>query len=77
MERHFLEEKGRQHGLTTIEDVEDIGGVGGTPSSSTANLDSDNSLCDAVPLGKGSVSHFVSGDFAWPNWNLDVSDFDI
>ena len=57
------------------EDVEDIGGVGGTPSSSTANLESDNSLDDAVPLGHASVSHSVSGDFSWPNRTLDVSDF--
>ena len=33
------------------EDVEDIGAVGGTPSSSTANLESDDSLDDVVPLG--------------------------
>ena len=33
------------------EDTEDIRAVGGTPSSSTANLESDNSLDDAVPLG--------------------------
>ena len=33
------------------EDTEDIGVVGGTPSSSTANLESDDSLDDAVPLG--------------------------
>ena len=33
------------------EDVEDIGAVGGTPSSSTANLESDNLLDDIVPLG--------------------------
>ena len=39
------------------EDVEDIGGVGGTPSSRTANLESDYSLDDAVPLGQASVSH--------------------
>ena len=58
------------------EDVEDIGGVGGTPSSSTANLESDDSLDDAVPLGQASVSHSMSGDFSWPNRNLDVSDFD-
>ena len=58
------------------EDVEDIGGVGGTPSSSTANLESDDSLDDAVPLGQASVSHSVSGDFSRPNRNLDVSDFD-
>ena len=58
------------------EDVEDIGGVGGTPSSSTANLESDDSLNDAVPLGQASVSHSVSGDFSWPSRNLDVSDFD-
>ena len=58
------------------EDVEDIGGVGGTPSSSTANLESDDSLDDAVPLGQASVSHFVSRDFSRPNRNLDISDFD-
>ena len=58
------------------EDAEDIGGVGGIPSSSTANLDFDDSLDDTVSLGQGSVSHSVSGDFAQPNWNLDVSDFD-
>ena len=58
------------------EDVEDIGGVGGTLSSSTANLESDDSLDDAVPLGQASVSHSVSGDFSRPNRNLDVSDFD-
>ena len=33
------------------EDTEDIGAVGGTPSSSIANLESNNSLDDAVPLG--------------------------
>ena len=33
------------------EDAEDIGGVGGTPSSSTVNLESDDLLDDAVPLG--------------------------
>ena len=58
------------------EDAEDIGGVGGTPSSSTMNLESDDLLDDAVPLGQANVSHFVSGDFARPNQNLDVSDFD-
>ena len=58
------------------EDAEDIGGVGGTPSSSTVNLESDDSLDDVVPLGQANVSHFVSGDFARPNRNLDVSDFD-
>ena len=58
------------------EDVEDIGGVGGTLSLSTVNLELDDSLDDAVPLGQASVSHFVSGDFARPNRNLDVSDFD-
>ena len=58
------------------EDVEDIGAVGGTRSSSTANLESDDSLDDAVPLGHASVNHFVSGDFSRPNRNLDVSDFD-
>ena len=49
------------------EDVEDIGAVDGTPSSSTANLESDDSLDDAVPLGQASVSHSVSGDFSRPN----------
>ena len=58
------------------EDVEDIGGVGGTPSSSTANLESDDSLDDAVPLEQASVNHFVSGDFSRPNRNLDVLNFD-
>ena len=58
------------------EDVEDIGGVGGTPSLSTANLDSDDSLNDAVPFGQGNVSHSVSDDFAQPNRDVDVSDFD-
>ena len=58
------------------EDVEDIGGVGGTLSSSTANLESDDSLDDVVPLGQASVSHSVSGDFSHPSRNLDVSDFD-
>ena len=57
------------------EDVEDIGGVGGTLSSSTPNLELDDLLDDAVPLGQASVSHFVSGDFCRPNRNLDVSDF--
>ena len=33
------------------EDIEDIGGVGGTPSSSFANLESDDLLDDVVPLG--------------------------
>ena len=46
------------------EDVEDIRGVDGTPSSSTANLESDDSLDDTIPLGQANVSHFVSGDFA-------------
>ena len=58
------------------EDTEDIGAVGGTPSLSTANLESDDSLDDAVPLGQASASHFVSGDFSRPSRNLDVSDFD-
>ena len=58
------------------EDVEDIGGVGGTLSSSTANLDFDDSLNDFVPLEQGSVSHTVSDDFTWPNQNLNVSNFD-
>ena len=58
------------------EDTEDIGAVGGTPSSSTANLESDDSLDDTVPLGQASASHSVSGDFSRPSRNLDVSDFD-
>ena len=58
------------------EDVEDIGAVGGTPSLSIANLESDDWLDDVVPLGQASFSHFVSGDFSRPNQNLDVSDFD-
>ena len=58
------------------EDTEDIGAVGGTPSSSTANLESDDSLDDAIPLGQASASHSVSGDFSRPSRNLDVSDFD-
>ena len=58
------------------EDVEDIGGMDGTPSSSTANLYSKNFLDDVIPLGLGSVSHSVSGDFAQPNRNLDISDFE-
>ena len=58
------------------EDTKDIGAVGGTPSSSTANLESDDSLDDVVPLGQVSASHSVSGDFSRPNRNLDVSDFD-
>ena len=33
------------------EDTKDIGAVDGTPSSSTANLESDDLLDDAVPLG--------------------------
>ena len=57
------------------EDTEDIGAVGGTPSSSTTNLESDDSLDDTVPLGQASASHSVSGDFSRPNRNLDVSDF--
>ena len=57
------------------EDVEDIRGVGGTPSSSTTNLESDNSLDDAMPLGQASVSHSLSGDFSRSSRNLDVSDF--
>ena len=32
------------------EDAENIGGVGGTPSSSTVNLESDDSLDDVVSL---------------------------
>ena len=58
------------------EDTEDIGAVGGTPSSSTANLESDDSLDDAVPLEQATANHSVSGDFSRPNQNLDVSDFD-
>ena len=48
----------------------------GTPSSSTANLESDDSLDDIVPLGQASVSHLVRDDFARSNRNLDVSNFD-
>ena len=59
------------------EDVEDIGGVGGSPSSSTVNLRSDDSLNDIVLLGHANNSYSVNGDFAWPNRNLDVSDFDL
>ena len=58
------------------EDTEDIGAVGGTLSSSTANLESDDSLDDTVPLGQASASHSMSGDFSRPHRNLDVSDFD-
>ena len=58
------------------EDTKDIGGVGGTPSSSITNLESDDSLNDVVPLGQASISHSVSRDFSRPNQNLDVSDFD-
>ena len=58
------------------EDVEDIGAIGGTPSSSTSNLELDDSLDDAVPLGQASVTYSVSEDFSQPNQNLDVSDFD-
>ena len=57
------------------EDVEDIGGVDGTPSLSTTNLESDDLLDDIVALGQVSVSHSVSGDFSQPNRNLDVLDF--
>ena len=53
-----------------------IGAVGGTPSLSIANLESDDSLDDVVPLRQASASHSVSGDFSQPNRNLDVSDFD-
>ena len=49
------------------DDVEDIGSVGDTPSSSTANLELDDSLDDAVPLGQASMSHSMSGDFSRPN----------
>ena len=58
------------------EDTEDIGAVGGTLSSSTANLESDDSLDDAVPLGQASASHSVRGNFSRPNRNLDILDFD-
>ena len=58
------------------EDAKDIGGVGGTPSSSTVNLESNDLLNDVAPLGQARVNHSMSGDFAWPNRNLDVSDFD-
>ena len=51
--------------------------MGGTPSSSIANLESNNSPEDVVPLEQASVSHFASGDFARPNRNLDVLDFDL
>ena len=57
-------------------DTEDIEAVGGTPSSSTANLESNDLLDDAVPLGQASASHSVSGNFSRPNRNLNVSDFD-
>ena len=59
------------------EDVEDIRGVGGTPSSSIALLESDDSLNNDVPLGQASINHSMSGDFAQPNQNLDISDFDL
>ena len=58
------------------EEVEDIRGVSGTPSSSIANLESKNSLDDVVPLGQASISHSVSGNFARPNRNLNISNFD-
>ena len=58
------------------EDTEDIGVVGGTLSSSTTNLESNDSLDDAVPLEQASASHSMSGDFSRPNRNLDVSDID-
>ena len=74
--KDLLRGKGKAVQVKKEEDVEDIGGVGGTPSSSTANLESDDSLDDAVHLGQASVNHSVSGDFSRPNWNLDVSDFD-
>ena len=68
--------KGKGKAALVEEDTEDIRAVGGTPSSSTANLESDDSLDDAIPLGQASASHSVSGDFSRPNRNLDVSDFD-
>ena len=49
--------------------------MGGTPSSSTVNLESDDSLDEVVPLGLANINHFVSGHFARPNQNLDVSNF--
>ena len=58
------------------EDVEAIRGVCGTPSSSTVNLDSDDFLDDVVPLGHCRVDLSVSGDFAWPNRDVDVLNFD-
>ena len=58
------------------EGPEDIGGVDGIPSSSIVNLESDDSLNDALPLEQASVSDSMSGDFARPNRNLDVSNFD-
>ena len=77
MGRPFLEGRGRRQGVEEEEeDAEDIRGVGGTPSSSTVNLESDDSLDDIVPLGQASVSHSVNSDFARPNRNFDVSDFD-
>ena len=49
----------------------------GTPSLSTTNLDSEDSVHDVVPLEHGSVSHpNVDDDFAQPNRNLNISDFD-
>ena len=78
IEKAFLRGKGKAALVEEDkeEDVEDIGAVDGTPSSSTTNLESDDSLDDIVPLGQASVSHSVSGDFSRPNRNLDVSDFD-
>ena len=49
------------------EDTEDIGAVGGTPSSSTLNLEFNDLLDDAVPLGQARVSHSMSDDFSRPN----------
>ena len=71
----LLRGKGKAALVEEEEDTEDIGGVGGTPSSSTANLELDDSLDDDVPLGQASVSHSVSVDRSPPNRNLDVSDF--
>ena len=58
-------------------DVKDIGGVGSTPSLSTANLNFEDSIDNVVYLEDGNVSHSnVDDDFARPNQNLDVLDFD-
>ena len=71
--------RGKEKAALVEEDEEgtkNIGAVGGTPSSSTDNLESNDLLDDVVPLGQASTSHSVSGNFSRPNRNLDVSDFD-